>query len=804
MWLSLSWLGEFVDLGGLDPEKIAEDLTMRTALIESVKSCDPHEKLVVGRVLERMQHPDADRLSVCQVDVGQETLEIVCGAPNVAAGQNVVVAGVGTVLPGDFMIKKSQIRGVTSLGMICSERELELGEGHDGIMVLEEGIEPGRPFRELRGVADVLLEIDNKSVTHRPDLWGHEGFARELSAIYGRDFKTADLDVTLQPGTGPIEVRIEAPELCGRYCALFVEGALGGPSPAWMQRRLIHCGLRPLSLGVDLSNYVMLEIGQPNHPFDAGRIGGGMIRVRRANPGEELLTLDGVQRKLPAGALVIADENRPIALAGIIGGKDSGISDKTEQCVVESAWFEPVAVRATSGVLALRTDAVARFEKSLDPGLSERGLRRYAALLKNVVPSARIAGQYVSAGSFENPRIQIALRPARVRAKLGLDFPVADMLGCLIRLGFGVQERSDALQVDVPAFRGPRDLTCEDDLIEEVGRIHGYEKIPASLPNLSCAPVRLQPLCDAWRRSVQVLTGRMQFCEVTSYPYVEEKILERAGGVGDEPYLRIRNPLQQSASRLRRSQIPWLLEFVDRNVKSVEEVRLFECGRVFLPREGGLDLPYEPMTLSAVLARRVMGKGAEGSVIRRLKGVLEELSREMRRPLRFEALSGNGASWAHPVRSASVWQDGLQVGCLAEIHPDITDGFGWRGEVAAFEVDLIKIVDTVAEKVPYEPPARFPAVRVDLSFLLPFTLRYDTICGETRSVAPELESIELLDEYVSKEMEPGQRSLTLRLSFRDRKRTLSDADVSAQIEAVRGRLAELGATLRGDEGPGAL
>ena len=800
MWLSLSWLGEFVDLSGLDPEQVAEDLTMRTALIESVKSCEPHEKLVVGHVLERNPHPGADRLSVCQVDVGQETLEIVCGAPNVAAGQNVVVARVGTVLPGDLMITKSKIRGVTSLGMICSEKELELGEGSDGIMVLEEDLDPGQPFRELRGVADVLLEIDNKSVTHRPDLWGHEGFARELAAIYGLDFKPVDLDLTLEKGSGPLEVKIEAPDLCGRYCALFVDGALGGPSPAWMQRRLIYCGLRPLSLGVDLSNYVMLEIGQPNHPFDAGRIEGGVIRIRRADPGEELLTLDGVQRKLPEGALVIADKKRPIALAGIIGGEESGIGEQTKQCVVESAWFEPVAVRATSGALALRTDALARFEKSLDPALAERGLRRYAAVLRQLDPAAKIAGQFVSAGDFENPPIQISLRPERVRAKLGLEVPLQDMLGCLARLGFGVQEQPDALQVDVPSFRGPRDLTGEDDLIEEVGRIYGYEKIPASLPSLSCAPVRPQPLSDAWRTAVKVLSGRMQFCEVISYPYVEERILEQAGGVGELPYLQIRNPLQQSASRLRRSQIPWLLEFVDRNVKSAEEVRLFECGRVFLPREGGLDLPYEPMTLSAVIGRRVIGKGAEGSTLRRLKGVLEELSHELRRPLRFEALSGNGASWAHPVRSASVWQDGLQVGCLAEIHPDISDRFGWRGEVAAFEVDMVRIVDTVAAKIPYEPPARFPAVRVDLSFLLPFTLRYDAICDGMRSVAPDLDSIEMLDEYVSKQMERGQRSLTLRLSFRDLKRTLSDEDVSAQIESIRGRLQELGATLRGDEG----
>ena len=550
---------------------------------------------------------------------------------------------------------------------------------------------------------------------------------------------------------------------------------------------------------MDISNYVMLEIGQPNHPFDSDRIEGGEIRIRKAAAGEELVTLDGERRSLPEGALVIADALRPIALAGIVGGASSGIQEQTVQVAVESAWFEPVAVRATATALGLRTDALARFEKSLDPHFAERGLRRYASVLRQIKPEVKIAGEFAAAGDFEHPPIRLRLRSERVRSKLGIELSPVQMESSLVRLGFGVTPEGVDLLVTVPSFRGPRDVDCEDDLIEEVGRLHGYDQIPAVLPNLSCAPVRLQPVNQARRQCVRLLSGRMQFAEVTSYPYVEEEILERAGGVGSQPYMQLLNPLQQNARRLRRSQIPYLLEFVDRNVKAVEEVRLFECGRVYLPRESASDLPYEPLTLSAVLAERVSRKAVRGSVLRRLKGVLEELSADLQRPLRFDSLEVGTVAWAHPVRSAAVFQNGRQVGLIAQVHPEISERFGWQGAAAAFEIDLAELVDTEVQPAPYRTPAKFPPVRVDLSFLLPFTLRYETICEQMRNAAPDLGAIEMVDEYVSKEMQAGQRSLTLRLSFLTPHRTLSDEDIAHQVESIRDWLQSNGASLRGNE-----
>ncbi len=795
MWISLSWLGDYVALGARSPEQIGNDLTMRTALIEAIeRRGEFSESVKVGRVLERQRHPNADRLSLCIVDVGEgDPIEIVCGAPNVDAGQIVAVATVGSELPGGFKIKRSKIRGITSNGMICSETELRLGDDHDGIMVLEETIEVGRPFREVSGVADVLFEIDNKSVTHRPDLWGHEGFARELAAIYDLPLIPASLDESLAAGDGPVDVRIEAEDLCGRYHALGCHGRLGGPSPGWIKRRLAYCGLRPRSLAVDVSNYVMLDLGQPTHPFDARHVAGGVIRVRRAFAREMLLTLDGEQRTLPADACMIADGARAIAIGGIIGGADSGVTEATEHVILEAAWFEPISVRRTSSALSLRTDALARFEKFLDPALAERGLRRFARVMRAVAPDVRIDATFASRGVAKQPSVSLRLRRRRVVEKLGVELSRAEVTRRLEGLGFAVSAVGDDFDVVVPSFRATRDVTIEDDLIEEVGRIGGYETIPNELPYVACRPVELEPTNRAWRSLVDLLTDRLGFAEVASYPYVDDGVLSRAGGSEDAPYLRLLNPLQASANRLRRSQVPWMLEFIDRNVKRVEEVRLFECGRVFHPRTDG-ELPYEPHTLTVAWAERVTKKDGTGRVLRRMRGALDDVALRLERSFGWRDAESPPA-WAHPGRAAGVSVGDQSVGLLAQVHPDVADRFGWQGEVAIFELDLSRIVAGDAAPRRYSPPSKFPPARIDISFVAPFDLRYADVRDRLFTCAADLVSVDLVDEYVAG-MTKGERSLTLRLSFQAADRTLNDHEVMPQLAAVKRVIEEAGGAVR--------
>jgi phenylalanyl-tRNA synthetase beta chain len=795
MLLSLSWLREFVDLGDRSPEQIAFDLTMKTALIEGIVVRGVFDTgLVVGKVVAKERHPQADRLSVCSVDVGRERLQIVCGAPNVAVGQTVAVATPGSKLPDGRTIGAAKLRGVDSCGMICSEQELGLSEEHGGILVLEDELVAGTRLSDVRAMSDVVLEIDNKSITHRPDLWCHEGFARELAAIYRQPLRRAEVASDLRAGQGRKVIRLEAGELCGRYALLSIDGDVGRAAPAWMRRRLTHCGLRPHSLLVDLSNYMLLEIGQPTHPFDAAKLRGETIVVRKASPDEKLVTLDGVERTMPAGGLMIGDDVGAIAIAGVMGGESTSMSPSARSALLESAWFDPIAVRRTATAVGLRTDASARFEKNLDCALAERGVRRFAALVREIAPDLAVAATFGIAGDKTPARATVRLRPDRLRAKLGASIDNATIEDLLARLECRLTARGGEIDVEVPSFRATRDVLGEDDVIEEV------EHIEAVLPRAATRAVEFEPDHAAWRTTSQYLRDHAGFAEVMSYPYAEDAQLARVGGGGDEAFIVLKNPLQQSARRLRRSLVPALVEFVDRNVRQAEEARLFECGRVFRPVAGSRDLPNEPLLLGAVLAQRSVKRERAGESLRRLKGALEALAPRLERHLAFGPLSaGDRPQWAHPGRAAAVLAGERRIGVIAELVPSIANGIARTGEIALAEIDVSAWVATPRVTKPYQAVPRFPAVTFDVSFVAPFSLTFAQVTRALRdgTDGTALRDIAFVDEYFAPPIEAGKRSLTLRLTFRSDERTLTAQEVTSEVERVRARLAELGGELRG-------
>ena len=454
MKISYRWLGRHIDLEGISPEEVANDLTLSTAEVEGLERWAPHlSDVIVGHVTQREQHPNADRLSVCQVDVGaDEALNIVCGAPNVDAGQKVAVARVGTVLPGDLKLKRSKIRGVESQGMICSVRELELGDDHDGIWVLPADAPIGQPVAEALGAVDWIIEIDNKSLTHRPDLWGHRGIAGELSAIYRRPLIELDTSLPEAPADGAVPVDVQDTD-CRRYLAIGLGGIENGPSPDWMKWLLLAVGQRPIDLCVDVSNFVMLDLGQPNHLFDRRQISPEGIRVRAAREAERMTTLDEAERKLEPTDLLICSGDEPVALAGIMGGAGSMVQPDTSELLLEVANFDPVRVRRTSARLALRTDSSARFEKSLDPTLCERAAGHVVRTLQSIQPGVKIDTAVTDSGQWTDPSLTIELDPSRVRALLGVEIGDEDVVDILARLGFGVQPSGALLAVQVPAAR---------------------------------------------------------------------------------------------------------------------------------------------------------------------------------------------------------------------------------------------------------------------------------------------------------------------------------------------------------------
>ncbi len=797
MRISLDWLADHVDLADLPPARIAEALTLRTALIEGV--IDQRAALagvVVGEVLERSPHPGADRLSLCTVAFGGERpARVVCGAPNVAAGQKVFFAPVGTALPNGVRLKAAKIRGEVSEGMICAEDELGLGPEHDGILVLPAPLEPGLPAAQVRGYADTVLEIDNKSVTHRPDLWGQYGFARELAAIFRRELRPLALDESLAAGGSGPALELRPGCGCPLYAGLCVDDT-PARSPDALRYRLLACGVRPRDHLVDLSNYVMLELGQPTHPFDRDRLAGDRIEVRRARAGERLVTLDGTPRALSAEDIVIADGERAVALAGIMGGGNSEISDSTRRVFLESASFDPQAVRRTSSRLGLRTDALARFEKALDPALVEQALRRYARLLRELRPAARIAPALRVAGAAQAPQRTIELSGALVRARLGADVPDAEVASTLRSVGFTLQERAPGRwSVGVPGWRATRDVTIAEDLVEEVGRLGGYERVAAAVPRGALRAGHRDAVLELEDRLRDALAARLACTESAGYSTLADGVLAAAGWTAEQMAAlpRLRNPLQQDASRLRPSVVPGLLARLEEWLRHEEQPRVFEVGRGYrLDPDGSVAESREVAVLLAWARARDTRE-----VVRELAGVAEEALSALGHADVARALwtPDAGRPWFHPRRSARLSvADGVVAGWLGVVAPAVLAALQVKGVAGLLVLDTAALAGQPAAGTRYAVVARFPPARIDLAFVVPYEVPVDRLRAALADVAPRtLQSIEPFDVY---RLGESERSIAFHLVFQASDRTLTDEEVEKARARLVAAAAVLGCRLR--------
>lgn len=808
MHISYNWLARHVDLTGISPEELAENLTLSTAEVEEVFRFAPHlSDVVVGHVLERVPHPDADKLGVCQVDVGQGApLNIVCGAPNVAGGQKVAVATVGTRLPGDFKIKKSKIRGVPSEGMICSVRELDLGDEHDGIWVLPDACEIGQPVAEALGVVDWVIDIDNKSLTHRPDLWGHRGMAREVAAIFQRELKPLDTSLP-ELGSGaafPVTVEDNA---CSRYLGLAIDGAQQELSPDWLRFLLLAVGQRPLDLLVDLSNFVMLDLGQPNHAFDRSRLGAKGIVVRKARQGETMTTLDGFERKLTTDDLLITDGDRPVALAGIMGGEDSKVEGNTSQLLLEVATFHPGTIRRTSARLGLRSDSSARFEKHLDPTLPEAAAGHFARLLQSIQPGVSFPLALSDAGRWENPAKELRVRPSRIRSRLGANLADAEIVAILERLQLAPQLAGDEITVQVPAARATKDLGLEEDLVEEVGRIYRYGNVPTQNLIGEIVP----PPADARRRWVRrlqdALAGGARFHENMGYSFVPDRVLQ-AMNIAGLPRVQVINPVAEGQAKLRRSVLPTLLEAAQTNRQRHGQVALFEVGKGYLPEAANQHgEPMEVHLLGAVLACAPNPEAAfDAGALPRLHGVARELLSGL-----GIALAGPEAhtddspffAWAHPkkrmaLRSAA---SGAVLGYVAALDPAVAQNLGFDGDAASdlavFEISIDRLLEEPPEGSRYRPLPKFPEVKVDVAVLAPDALPAAEIVTSIASAGKgTVQGVELFDLYRGENLGADKRSLAFHVTLASDARTLTDKDQAKYLDRLAKTLEHQGAELR--------
>jgi phenylalanyl-tRNA synthetase beta chain len=801
MRVPLEWLNEYAD-SGLPVKLLEERLTMTGTKVEAVHhhGVGALDRFVIGRVLSAERHPDADRLTVCSVDVGDGApQQIVCGAPNVAAGQTVAVARPGAVMPNGLELGVAKLRGVESNGMILAEDELGIGTEHAGIMVLDDGHAPGTPLTAFLPIATAVLELE--ITPNRPDCLGIYGVAREVHAATGASLKPppwAD-----DPGTdGAVEdaqVIVEDPDLCPRFTARVFEDVKLGPSPAWLKARLMAAGVRPISNVVDISNYVMLLVGNPVHTFDLDRIEGGRLVVRRARPGEQITTLDDVVRTLDDQMLLIEDDAGPTSIAGVMGGARSEIHDGTTRVLLEVANWNGPNIHRTSQLLGLRSEASGRFEKGLAP---EQALEAQivATQLMLELTGARLAPGTIDVGGPGPPPKVIRLRERRVAEILGRAIERSRQAEILTALEFGVTEADDGLDVSVPAFRR-NDVYREADLIEEVARIDGLEKLPATLPKRRGTAGRLTTVQRLRRRAVDALVGRGMY-ETVGWSFTDPGIADRLRMAPDDPrrdFVVLENPMSEDHSVMRTTLAGALLDAARHNTaRGMPDLALFECGTVY--RATGEKLPHEHRALGGILTGRLHPQTWGTSEPPRAgffaaKGLLGAALDAVR--VRW-AVEPATEPFLHPGRSARVSAGGEDVGWVGELHPLVARRWDLDHGAALFEVDLDRVLGH-ADAVPqYVDLTSFPALRMDLSVTLPEDVPAATVVAAVREAGGDLlAGARVFDLYHGEQVGAGRKSLALALSFRAPDRTLTDEDVAPLRERIVGALRDgLGGELR--------
>jgi phenylalanyl-tRNA synthetase beta chain len=791
MQISLNWLADFVDVAGVSPKELGDKLTLATAEVEGVAtSGGDWPGVVTAKILEIWQHPEADRIRMTRVTTGDgEPLQVVCGAPNIEVGMIVPLATIGAVLPGDFTIKKSKIRGQESFGMLCSAKELALAEESDGILVLPADTPLGQPLGQALGKQDTIYEIDNKSLTHRPDCWGHYGLAREVAAIIKQPLKPlplADLGAPVAELDG-WTVTIEDATLAPRYSAALIDNVTVRPSPAWLQDRLTAVGSRPINLIVDLTNYVMLTVGEPIHAFDRATLTGKTISVRSAKPGEKLITLDGKERELTPETLVIADGAGPVALAGIMGGEATEVKEGTTSLLIEAANFQPRVIRQAAQRLALRTDAAARFEKSLDPAWTHDALALFWALLKQEVPEARLVGTWLDAWPAPPQPTTITLSTDYVRARLGIALGDELITDILRRLQFDVRPVDGSphqYTVGVPSFRATKDVSIADDLVEEVGRVYGYDNIPPHAPSVAVEPVPEEPELVLARQLRSRLSIGLGFSEVYTYAFVDPQDLIKLG-MDPERSLQVRNPVAENQDRLRRSLLPNLLNVARDNWRHRTRFGLYELGTVFLkddPTAPGL--PTEEDHMMLVVADK---QSPKGELFFQAKGAIEQAVGDLQlaNVTISAATPDTLPAWAHPGRAALVRQGDNELGVIFELHPKVAADWDLPGALAVGVLYLPDLLQAKRAKQVFQAPPTYPQSPFDISLLVPQREPVAKVEQAIRQAERKMiQDVALFDIYEGKNLPDGQKSVSYTVTFGASDHTLSPEEIQKLQERL--------------------
>ncbi len=783
MKLPLSWLSDYTDMTSITPEEYNRALTMSGSKVEGIENIgDRIENIVTGKILSVEKHPDADKLKVCMLDVGTETLQIVTGADNVKPGQTVPVAKDGALLPDGTKIKKGKLRGVESNGMLCSYEEIgmtqeDFPDAEYGILILEDGLPLGKDIKEVFGLDNPIVEFEITS--NRPDCFSVIGLARETAVTFNRPFSVHEPVVK---GSGDdinnyIKINVEEPKLCKRYTAKMIKNVKIGPSPAWMVKRLQSCGIRSINNIVDITNYILLEYGQPMHAFDMSYLEGGEINVRKAHNGEPMTTLDEVEHTLDDSMLMICDGKKPVAVAGVMGGLNSEVREDTKTVLFESATFLGSSVRITAKKLGLRTESSSRYEKGLDTENTYPAVMRACELVEELGCGEVVDG-VIDVYGTKPEKVTIKFEPERINDFIGFSVPTDVMVKTLTDLGFVL----NGDEITVPTFRP--DVLCFNDIAEEVARMYGYDKIPSTLMD-GDTTVGIKTYGQQIEDRVKNTLVSAGLYETLVFSFTNPNIFDKLNMPADSELRNavvITNPLGVENSIMRTTAIASMMEVVARNENfKADNVRLFELGKIYLPKEGE-DLPEE---------RRKVTIGMYGNCdYYDLKGVVEVMLDDLGIYKRsFEPEKKK--STFHPGRCANLVAGGKKIGVIGQIHPVVAENYGVSSDVYVAEIDFEDILALAKTEKTYKKLPKYPATQRDLAFLADDSVLATQIENIIKKKSGNIfESLTLFDVYKGNQIPENKKSMAYSLVLRDENKTLTDEDVNPVIESILKELSE--------------
>ncbi len=785
MFLSMNWISDYVDFTGLDKLKLINQFSLSTAEVENeifFKGSDI-SGIVVAEIKSVEEHPDSKKLHLLKVDIGEDELvDVVCGAPNVRVGMKTAFAKLGAKI-GDIEIAPRKLAGYTSNGMCCSEKEIGISDDNSGIMDITDDVAKGSDLKDIYEIEDIIFEVDNKSLTNRPDLWGHYGIAREFAALAGRELKPIEtVDLSAYDNLSKVDMKILDP-LCQRYSCIQLENITKNVSPVNMRIRLFYCGMRAINLLADLTNYLMLEMGQPMHAFDSRKV--GKIRIRRFDEPFTFRTLDGVDRQIDENTLMICNDETPVAIAGIMGGLDSEIVDDTTTLTLESATFDAATIRKSTVRLSHRTDASMRYEKSLDPELCVTAIGRFIKLLSDIDSGATVVSALTDEYAYHYDKVELSFDKAFVDKYTGIEISNDTIIKTLNSLGFTASEQNDEFTVVVPSWRATKDVTMKADIIEEITRIYGYDNFDVHTTRSPLYPVRADVEKSDEDRIKDLLVKRYSLHELHSYVwnYYDEL---KAIGIEPESEIKLANATNPNIESIRKSLIPTQFCQVKVNTSFAPDFGIFEIGRAVT----GIDenkLCVEKKFLGITLFSKVKPVPA---LYFELREILETMVDDIKhRSISFEAKKAEH-SYQHPRNLNSIICDGRVIGEIGIAHPVVSKKIDKKASIVYAEIDVDAFSEIKNASISYEEPSKFPSMEIDLSFITPVFAPVALAIREANS--PLIKNVEVTDIYEDE----GTKSITTRITFSDSDKTLTREEVQKISDSIIENLKKKGIDLK--------